>query len=145
MTDVTLRLARPEDEEALSALIDKAYARFRQDIPDLPDVSAGLADDIATNTVFVAVSNDEIAGGAVAVLSDDRATLANLAVDPDHGGKGIGGALIDKVEEHVRQQGHTHLHLATHKDMPQNVSLYEHLGWVVSGQKGSKVLMEKAL
>jgi len=145
MKDVTLRLARPEDEEALSALIDKAYARFRQDIPDLPDVSAGLADDISTNTVFVAVSNGEIAGGAVAVLTDDRATLANLAVDPNHGGKGIGGALIEKVEDHVRQKGHTHLYLATHKDMPQNVSLYEHLGWVVSGQKGSKVTMKKAL
>ncbi|WP_150523037.1 GNAT family N-acetyltransferase [Roseibium sediminis] len=145
MTDITLRPARLEDTEGLAHCIDRAYEPFRKTIPDLPDVSAGLAEDIQDHTVNVAMAGDEIVGGSVLILSENRATLANIAVAPDQGGKGIGGLLIRQVEVDTKAAGHTELHLATHVDMPQNVKLYEHLGWKVTETTGHKVLMVKQL
>ncbi|MEM7267739.1 MAG: GNAT family N-acetyltransferase [Pseudomonadota bacterium] len=138
-----IRAAVLEDAAAIRDVIETAYAPFRETIPDLPDVAAGVEDDIRTRTVLVAEKNGLI-GVAIASL-DATAHLMNLAVHPNSGGKGVGKALIAAVESAARNAGAAEIALATHSAMPGNVALYERLGWCVTSHEGAKVLMTKKL
>lgn len=111
----------------------------------MPDVSGGIDEDIRDHHVWVADTGNAIIGGAILILTPDMAKLANLAVHPDWGGQGLGRELIAVTEAHARESGVAELNLATHIDMPQNVKLYERLGWRVLGRSGVKVHMSKAL
>ena len=71
--------------------------------------------------------------------------LANVAVHPDRKGAGLGRALIALAEAEARDQGYRELRLTTHAEMPENVSLYNHLGWQEDRRQGNKVFMKKAI
>ena len=79
------------------------------------------------------------------VLRHEHAILANIAVDPSCTGMGVGRGLIDHAEAHCRALKKVELRLSTHVDMPENVDLYEHLGWEETGRSGNKVHMTKFL
>lgn len=145
MADWTIRQARSDDAEALAACIDAAYAIYANQNIDLPAVSDGIDDDIRDNSVWVAVIGPRIVGGLVLVLRDGQATIANVAVDPSTAGSGLGRALMDQAEQVARHAELTALKLNTHADIPQNVALYEHLGWHVTGRTGKTVSMEKPI
>ncbi|MEW7008661.1 GNAT family N-acetyltransferase [Lentilitoribacter sp. EG35] len=150
MTKFTIRRATLKDTQPLTSCIDAAYAGFLAKGIELPPVSEGIADDITNNIVWVAEKNEWIIGGLILVVNSDHAQshaakLANIAVHPSAGGLGIGRALITTCGRYVRDLGLSELHLATHKDMPENVGLYEHLGWHVTGAEGNKIFMTKAL
>lgn len=140
-----IRRAAPEDASALSSCIDAAYATYADRISDLPSVSEGCAEDIASNQVWVAVQGDEIIGGLFLILQNEYVKLANLAVHPAHGGKGIGRALIELSEREAKRQGYDEMRLNTHAEMPENIALYRHLGWVETARRGRTVLMRKRL
>ncbi|MCK7615838.1 GNAT family N-acetyltransferase [Roseibium sediminicola] len=129
----------------LKTCIDRAYQPVKSRLPDLPDVSAGLAEDIRDHHVFVAELDGELAGCAILSLSGTSAHLMNIAVDPDAKGMGLGRLLIEHLERYARAGGATELHLATHVGMPDNVALYSHLGWSETSRNGNKVLMKKDL
>ena len=71
--------------------------------------------------------------------------LANVAVHPDHKGAGLGRALIALAETESADQGYREMRLTTHVDMPENVLIYEHLGWVQGRRHGNKVSMKKVI
>ncbi len=129
----------------MAACIDAAYAKYAQRISDLPKVSEGCAEDIADNQVWVAEQGDEIIAGLVLIAGDGFIKLANLAVHPDHGGRGLGRKLIELAEAEARRQGFDEMRLNTHVDMPENVRLYEHLGWVEVSRSTNTVSMTKHL
>lgn len=140
-----IRRAKMQDAKALKDCIDRAYSPVKARLHDLPDVSAGIEEDITGKIVLVAETNRQIAGVAILGIETGSAHLANIAVDPEHKGKGIGKALIEAVEHVAQQQGATEIRLATHIGMPENVSLYTHLGWSETSRTGNKVLMKKAI
>lgn len=140
-----IRPANPSDADALADCIDAAYARYAQSIPDLPPVSEGCAEDIANNQVWVVLQDDKIIAGLVLVAGDGFMKLANVAVHPNHGGKGLGRDLIALSEREAARQGYREMRLNTHVDMPTNVQLYEHLGWVEMKRSFNTVTMTKHL
>ena len=71
--------------------------------------------------------------------------LANLAVHPNHGGKGIGRKLTELSELEAKRQGYDEMRLNTHIAMPENVQLYEHLGWEEVSRSSNTVSMRKLL
>ncbi len=123
----------------------RAYAEAASQINDLPDVSAGLDTEIADNCVWVALANDRIVGGLVLVIRAGYAILANIAVDPSERGTGLARDMITLAEEKCRALHIPTLKLSTHIKMPQNVKLYEHIGWRETLRAGNKVFMEKQL
>ena len=145
MTNCRIRRARDEDAEALAKCIDAAYARYQGRIEDLPSVSEGIADDIKTHYVWVAELDHAVVGGLVLIPRDGFALLANVAVDPAASGLGLGRRLITCAEDACRERGFRELRLTTHVAMPENVRLYEYLGWKETGRSGSKVHMVKQL
>jgi N-acetylglutamate synthase-like GNAT family acetyltransferase len=140
-----IRKAKLQDAPHLKACIDRAYAPVKAALPDLPDVSGGIEDDISDNHVFVAETGDRIAGCAILSLCGDSAHLMNIAVEPDSNGKGIGRKLIEAAEAFARGNGAREIRLATHVGMPGNVALYAHLGWSKMERSGNKILMKKDL
>ncbi|WP_269581374.1 GNAT family N-acetyltransferase [Roseibium sp. Sym1] len=140
-----IRKAGLQDVDALKSCIDRAYQPVKSNLPDLPDVSAGIADDIRDHHVLVAELGRRITGCAIFSLKGSRAHLMNIAVDPDVKGQGLGRCLIEHVERIARDGGATEIHLATHVGMPGNVTLYSHLGWSETSITGNKILMKKDL
>ena len=114
-------------------------------MPDLPDVAEGVIDEIETGRMYVLESDGTIVGLLNAALHQDSLHIMNIAVDPRHGGKGIGKSLLQHAETLAKRAGVKRLALATHKDMGGNVSMYEYLGWHVTGTEGNKVLMQREL
>ena len=133
------------DANTLAAGIDAAYAQYAKRISDLPPVSDGCAEDIADNQVWVAVQGDEVVAGLVLIAGDGFMKLANLAVHPDHGGKGLGRRLIELSEREAKRRGFGEMRLNTHVDMPGNVRLYQHLGWTEVSRSDTTVSMKRSL
>ena len=84
-------------------------------------------------------------GQAVLVAAQNSIKLANLAVHPSHGGKGLGKRLIDHAEQVSREQGFAALALNTHIEMSATQRLYKRLGWKETGRSGVTVMMSKDL
>ena len=74
-----------------------------------------------------------------------RATIANIALDPDFQGRGAGRQLMHFAESRALKKNYSSIHLATHSLLTENLSLYKHLGWVEEGQDGERVFMRKNL
>lgn len=140
-----IRPAQLRDADALTSCIDAAYAPYTARIADLPAVSDGIADDIETHHVWVAELEGSIVGGLILIRQGGHAVLANVAVDPASSGLGLGRGLIEHAECTCRRMGHRELRLSTHSEMPENVRLYEYLGWKEAGRSGNKVHMIKVL
>lgn len=141
----TIRRAGEADADALAACIDAAYDRYVRRISDLPAVSEGCAQDIATHLVWVACVRDNIIGGAILMAGRTGAKLANIAVHPDYNGQGVGRALMTQAEAKARALGFKEMQLRTHVGMPGNIALYLHLGWEEVARTGTTVTMRKAL
>lgn len=139
-----IRQATQSDTDTLVRVIDRAYEIYKTELPDLPDVSSGVEDEIADGNVWVAESGG-VVGGVFLTFDSTEAVLTNIAVDPIHSGEGIGKALIAYAEAECKKRGVLTLKLATHVKMPENVALYSHLGWIETGREGNKVYMRKQL
>jgi ribosomal protein S18 acetylase RimI-like enzyme len=145
MGNWTIRRAVHDDADPLSACIDAAYAQYAARISDLPPLSADCADEIAQHQVWVAEIGKDIVGGLVMIPMEGFMQLANVAVHPNHRGIGLGRALIALAEREALEHGYRQLHLTTHRDMPENIALYERLGWQLENRQDAKVSMKKTV
>ncbi|WP_306145232.1 GNAT family N-acetyltransferase [Roseibium sp. MMSF_3412] len=143
--ETVVRKANLADVPQLKQCIDRAYARLKIRLPDLPDVSGGLEQEIDKRTVLIAEVSGGIAGCAVLGIDGPGAHLVNIAVDPGFKGQGIGRSLMQAAETHARHAGATEIALATHVGIPENVALYQHLGWSETSRNSHKVFMKKKL
>ncbi|MFD0978657.1 GNAT family N-acetyltransferase [Tropicimonas aquimaris] len=142
-----IRQARVEDAPAFTSVIRAAYGPWIDRLEGLPDVDAGVADEIAHHPVWVAAQpgTGRIVGGLVLHLEPGVARVANLAVHPDCGGQGIGRALMAAAEEHARAAGYRQMTLASHRDMTPTLRFYRNSGWAETGREGFRVFMVKDL
>lgn len=62
---------------------------------------------------------------------DGSAHIDQVSVAPAHGRRGLGAALIDRLEATARGEGRPSLTLTTFRDVPWNAPYYERLGFVV--------------
>lgn len=143
--DVILRPAVAADVDALRLVIDSAYEDYRRQGIALPPVSDGLAEDIRDNHVLVAADDTSILGVLIVAIHEDYAHLMNVAVDPKATGRGVGKSLIQVADDIALAAGKTELRLATHRQMPENVSLYRYLGWVMDGSEEDRIYMKRIL
>ncbi|GAB5436915.1 MAG: hypothetical protein FalmKO_20400 [Falsiruegeria mediterranea] len=142
---IMLRPAKPEDVAAIESCLTAAYATARAELSDLPDVTGGIASDVADNLVFAAEQGTALVGVIVLVERGDVLLIANLGVDPSHGGQGIGGRLLDLAEDEARKLDCRELQLRTHAGLTATRSMYLHLGWTEIEQSGDVVSMRKPL
>ncbi|MGJ8622048.1 MAG: GNAT family N-acetyltransferase [Yoonia sp.] len=137
-----LRRATSDDAAALTTCIEAAYAPYEH--LGLPPVAEGVAAEIAQHDVWVAIVDGAVRGGIVLHLGD-TAHVINLAVHPDAGGQGVGGALMQTAEQAARDAGFDAMMLATHVDMTRTQAFYTSVGWVETGREANKVYFTKQL
>ena len=83
---------------------------------------------LAADHVLVAVAPHPV-GFAIVNKLDDHAHLAELAVHPDYGRRGIGTALLHRSRVWAEEQGFRALTLTTFVDIPWNAPFYAARGF----------------
>lgn len=143
MSDITVRLARADELDAVGALTELAYRAFGYfDNGIAPGYAAELADARTRATaseLLVAVDVDDRLLGTVTVClpgteyaevsREGELEFRMLAVDPDAGRRGIGGALVQAVIDRARSLGLTRVVLCSQDRMTKVHDLYERHGF----------------
>jgi GNAT superfamily N-acetyltransferase len=83
---------------------------------------------------FVLVVGRPCVGFAHVLEERGTAHLQQLAVDPAHGRRGLGTALVNACCEEARLRGASQLSLTTFRDLPFNAPWYARLGFVIIDQ-----------
>ncbi len=127
---IEIRPAVPRDEETILGIVGAAYREYldRMDTPPGPmldDYSARIGNGEA----YLLLLNTTAAAVLVLIDCDGYLLLDNVAVPPEHQGKGLGRLLVDFAESQARDRGYAEIRLYTHIVMEANVGYYENLGW----------------
>ncbi len=133
--DDCVRAARPDDLAALAG-VERAAATllraagiqgaFLDEVTPFEEFAEAQSD----GHLWVAVHRDRCVGFAlVLVLEDGEPWLEELDVHPDHGRRGLGRALVERVIEWARDHGARSLALSTFRDVAWNAPFYSSLGF----------------
>lgn len=144
-TDLTIRIATPDDLTAVDALLARSYpALLRGDYPPsvmvtaVPLMARAQPALLASGSYFLALTGDAVvgAGGWTQAAPGGRPGMRgvghvrHVATDPAHVRRGIGRALMETVILHARGSGMAWLHcLSTRTAVP----FYRAQGFVVRG------------
>ena len=130
---LTLRLAQPDEHEALEELLRRASAEipeYRDQLLLQPDAIYLPEGQIANGQVIVAELHGEIAGFAAVVGGG----LDGLFVEPDLWGQGIGRALLDAATHQARRRGLALSVIANPRARP----FYESCGFSVEAEEQTR-------
>ena len=124
-----IRTFEERDEPAVTAL-------WRAVFPDAParsDPAEIIRRKLAVQRelFFVAVLDGEVVGTALGGYDGHRGWVYHVAVSPAHRRRGVGAALLRRVEEALRQSGCPKLNLQILASNSGVVPFYERLGYRV--------------
>ncbi len=129
--DSSIRPVRADELVLLPALEAAADTMFEPlDHGQFP--GPGSPEDFAAALV-VLVAGDPPVGLCRIDAVGDAAHLEQLSVHPDHGGRGIGRALLRAGIEWAKAHGYRELTLATYRDIAWNGPFYASEGFVEVG------------
>ena len=135
---------------ALQKLAYRSEAEIYNDfsIPPLTQTIDELQEDFRNKTFLKAVFHGRIAGSGRAYLKEGTCYAERLIVDPLYQHHGIGGKLMDAMEDYF--PGTERCQISTGEKSRQNIIFYQRRGYrVFKKEKGpegmTKVLMEKKL
>ncbi|MEO7224009.1 MAG: GNAT family N-acetyltransferase [Devosia sp.] len=137
MTDLDIRLARPDDRQDLIELQRRASLAIegdevRQRLIDNPDIIDLDPQMIARNEVFVAEIRGRLVGFATIIAHEGNdAELEGIFVEPSEWRKGIGLALLRQIEREAMAWGANRLHVAANRKVE---TFYARAGFVVTGE-----------
>jgi predicted N-acetyltransferase YhbS len=115
------------ENSAAALFLDTPYAFLVNDDPLSLDF---VRQQFQAGRVWVAVDCDEIVVGyAIAREVDETLYLQQIDVEPEHGRRGIGSALVKTVCDWAQQQGYEIVSLSTFRDIPWNAPFYAKLGF----------------
>lgn len=142
-----IRRAVSADVNGLQSVMHLAYMGYvdRMDGQQLPPMALDYATEIKNYPTWVAESNHKIVAGLTMTFEEEYASIANIAVDPDFQGQGLGSGLMTFAEDQARQKNYAELRLATHVLLSENLSLYQHLGWTEYDRDAHRVFMRKEI
>lgn len=130
-----IRRALESDAKDVAACVRAAYQMYLARMAQPPGpMLQDYAQVIADHLVWLLQIGDQTAGVLVLMERDDHLLLDNIAVHPDHHGRGLGGQLLALADGEAARLGYAELRLYTHVTMTENVALYQAKGWAVTGQ-----------
>ena len=125
-----IRRANPENRAAVSDVVQAAYSKYiermgKRPAPMLEDYAAR----IRAGDVWVLARGEETLGVLVMRFTEDHLFVDNVAIGPEHQGKGLGRELMSFAEESARRGGLSEIRLYTHEKMWENLIFYRELGF----------------
>lgn len=147
---VEIRSARVEDAVAITECVVAAYENYTA---RLGKPAGPMLDDyervIQQHRVLVLTEATRIIGILVLVTQNESLLIDNVAVHPDHQGRGLGRRLMALADEEARRLGFTTVNLYTNERMTENIELYKKLGYTETERKTEKgydrIYMRKSL
>jgi ribosomal protein S18 acetylase RimI-like enzyme len=126
-----IREARAGDAEAVKACVVAAFEHYiarigRPPAPMLLDFAA----EIEAGHVWLAESDDSVAGALVQYETEFGFYIDTVAVQPHLKGSGVGKALLQLAEQEAARRGYDSLYLVTNSKMVENQVLYPKIGYV---------------
>ena len=134
--DIGVRLAGPDDSEAIADLIYEAFSLFESEYTaGAFEYTTPKADDIrlrfAEGPIWIAERDGEIVGTVSGLPEPDRFYIRSMAIKPTEQRGGIGQRLLDELEKYAREKGFEKLYLYTSFVLPGAKRLYEKNGFYV--------------
>jgi ribosomal protein S18 acetylase RimI-like enzyme len=144
------RPATGADAAAVADLVDRAYGHYVARIGGPPGpMRADYRRVISDRAVTVALSHGSVIGVLVLAVTADGFLVENVAVHPNHQGRGLGRALLELAGDEARRAGFDSIYLYTHEKMTENLALYGRLGFVEFDRRSeggfSRVFLRKRL
>ncbi|MBA4098550.1 MAG: GNAT family N-acetyltransferase [Rhodospirillum sp.] len=128
-----IRAARPDEAEAIAALIQRAFGEYRGKLrPEsgaLLETPETLKAAMKTGTILLAERAGRILGCVSVRRRDDCAYAGRLAVEPMERGIGVGRALLAAVEAQARQIGSDRLRVDVRLKLRDNRAFFRALGF----------------
>ncbi len=132
----SIRLAQPSDLPALAQIELNAGELFKTvgldklagDFADPDFVASFIRSDGAIVTVH---ASGNVVGFALSFALGGSLHLQEMSVDPAHGRKGLGGRLLDAIDEMAREESYARTTLSTFADVPWNAPFYERHGYQI--------------
>jgi ribosomal protein S18 acetylase RimI-like enzyme len=145
-----IRRARQADVAEITTCVAAAYRRYISRIGKPP---GPILDDycrvVQQHQVFVAEESERVIGVLVLIGKKGGILMDNVAVHPEHQGRGLGRQLIQAAETRALEQGFEYLGLYTHERMTENIEMYKRFGYAETKrcfEKGyRRVYMKKKL
>ena len=142
-----IRKAVIEDAAGLKNVMESAYSAYQERMGGkrLPPMEVDYFSEIRDYPTWVVESNGTVVAGLIMMFEDNFASIANIAVHPDFQGRGLGGSLMKFAETVAKEEAYPELRLATHVMLTENLSLYDHLGWLEIERDDVRVYMRKEI
>lgn len=135
--DVIVRLATPEDAEAISNVLYEAFGVYRENYtPEAFEVVTPKADEIAGRFAegpqWVAETDGDVVGTVSLTTEPEGLYIRSMAVHPKAQGNGVGHKLLDAVDEFAATTDIGRIFLYTTYFVPGAKEMYEKHGfeWV---------------
>jgi GNAT superfamily N-acetyltransferase len=127
-----IRPARPEEGEALAALLGRAMTPYARALGRAvtPAAYARLAEAHRNGDVHVAEENGSVLGLVALMRHDETIEVDLLCVDPSCQRRGVGRALLVEAERIARAGGFARLELHTAAMFAHLLRFYESAGYV---------------
>jgi ribosomal protein S18 acetylase RimI-like enzyme len=147
MSNTIIRKATLGDSAALQECMESAYSAYqhRMNGGSLPPLETDYASEIAEYPTWVAELEGSVVGGLIMTFEEGVASVSNIAVRPQSQGLGLGRSLLEFAQNQAKHRDCTVMRLATHVLLTENVSLYKHLGWKITGEDDVRVYMEREI
>ena len=130
-----LRLAGPEDADAIRALTREAYAKWVPLIGREPGpMGADYEAAVRLHRFDLAYVDGQLAGLIETVDEAAQLLVENVAVSPEFQSLGLGSRLMSHAEQLAVTLGLSRLRLYTNRAFAANIRLYLRLGYRVDGE-----------
>jgi ribosomal protein S18 acetylase RimI-like enzyme len=148
--EFAIRVACVEDAASVRALSRAAYAKWvpligREPLPMSADYDQAIRD----HRIDLLFADGLLAGLIETVDGADHLLIVNVAVSPDHQGRGLGRRLLEHAERLAASLGLPELRLYTNQLFAANIAFYRRFGYVVDREEpfmgGFTVHMSKRL
>jgi N-acetylglutamate synthase-like GNAT family acetyltransferase len=125
--------ASPAQREAIHRLMRRAFTPYVRKLGRQPKAGPhpGLEAAISRGDVYIALDEGEIVGVVATSRRGDELAIEALGVDPARQGGGIGGWLLEQIEQTARRDQIKALTLFTAEMMSDVVRLYDRHGFLV--------------
>ena len=129
---IDLKRAARADAPAVRSLVRAAYAKWvpvmgREPMPMLADYDLA----VQAHEVDLAYLNSQLAALIELIVHPDHLFIENIAVAPDHQGKGLGRFLLAHAKTRAQSLGLTTIRLLTTQEMVGNIQLYQSDGYQI--------------
>jgi ribosomal protein S18 acetylase RimI-like enzyme len=136
---ISIRMAEPNDVPAIASVLCESFAEYQPFYtPAAFAATTPTADAIRRRLdegpVWVAYNEGAVVGTVSAVPKGVACYIRSMAALPADRGHGIGGLLLEHIEDFAAAQGLAYLLLSTTPFLTHAIRLYERVGFQRNGE-----------